>query len=1563
MKKKNPVEKSRFIVEKYKEYISSSFKFGNDKLQELFEKELDKATLFKGPYVALDMPFKRGKCIDDLIEEGVVSELFHELDDIDYKRSLYLHQERAIRQIGGGRGAIVTTGTGSGKTECFLYPILNDLLFDIEKGIDDVGIRAIFLYPMNALVNDQMDRVRKILRNFSDITFGFFTGDTPQTTTASYKTQKEESEGIIIPDNELLSREEIRENPPHLLFTNYSMLEYLLIRPNDYALFEPGRLNNWKYVVLDEAHTYNGSLGIELSLLMRRLTALSSDKPRFILTSATLGEKGKSEDSIVEFAKNLTSTDFTKEDIIFSDRIELNNKNEYAVEGKDYIKLKDNLQTESAIIEVCQKYGASSQGNDVNELIYNLLSTDRHVIDLSRQLQAGAKNFNALLNSFGGELTDEELIALIDLINSSEKNGIGLFDLKYHSFVRPLSGAFVTLNEPQELSLTKTNNIGEFKAFEIANCRYCSSTFIFGKIRHSNSDNRDYLFQNKEIDIYENYGENDSASVDFFVFEDSINKDETDPESLMEHVLCAKCGNIYVKDNLNAKKCECGEEYKRSLFKVLGSKKSEEREYNNITKCPCCGRKNTAGVIKNLSMGKDEGTSFISQTLLESLEEIDEDATAEKKKISLKLSSQKKAEEKTKKAKQFLAFSDSRQQASFNAVFLNMNYKRMMRKRLIWEVIKKNDYNTMSVDQLAAELNKTIKTKELFEGEGLSSQKNAWIALLIDLLRVDGRFDGQGIGMYHFDIDLSEVMAQIDEADVEEVFGKYGITKENLDTLIQITFNIFKITPAVDFTKSTLTPEEIKEHLEYRRFDKYISFKEQKGSSEMKSFLPINSKENRIVRYVKKACNCSMDEAKEILDVLFNNIAVEGGILKKHETKDCYKIDASSYEINNYRNTQYYMCDKCGHITPYNIHDVCTEDGCAGHLVEIDPDIVLADNYYRNQYKNRTIEKIVIEEHTAQIERKKAKQYQNDFKNGRINILSCSTTFEMGVDIGDLETVFMRNIPPTPANYVQRAGRAGRRKGSSAYILTYCGTGSHDYTFFEAPEKMISGIIKPPYFNVQNKKIIIRHLMAASLGFFFRRNPKFFSSINEFVFNDGAELFEKYVSEHPNDLNEYINLRVLPESEYSEYKDFKWFDEMNHRDEKLDDFINTIKSTAKEFEEAKQRAINNGEYKDADYYSRQIEKLHKESVLDYLSKYCVIPKYGFPVDVVNLRVYDKGVPRLDIDLNRDLKIAISEYAPDSEVIADKKKYTSKYISLPKASQLTKYYFTKCNCCEKTNVNLSLRDEMKCRYCGEPLMLSSFEHYIEPKMGFMTGLNKESTRMKPKRSYSGEVSYLGGGISDQFNLKIGNSLFVETSTNEELLVMNRSEFYMCPECGYSEINKRTRVPEIKKKHKNVRQFGCTNEILQKIRLGHTFKTDVAKFYIPMLTDTDRESYYRALSFMYAFLEGISNALQIERTDIDGILEKNIKTKTFVIMIYDNVPGGAGHVKALVNKDAVINSLKVSLKKVSQECCDENTSCYNCLRNYYNQKYHSILVRGFAKETVKNVLDEVLRSSNS
>lgn len=321
MSKRNPIERSQYINSQYKEYLRSSFEFKTPKLQKLFEQQLKDEDLFKGPYVDLNLPFKRGMSLDGMIADGAVCKSFRKLGDMNFERPLYSHQEESIRRICSGRSAIITTGTGSGKTESFLYPILNELMSDVEKGNMEVGVRAIFLYPMNALVNDQIDRVRKILTQCPEITYGFFTGETKESVPKNYREKYGAENDTFIPENELVSREEIRKNPPHLLFTNYSMLEYLLIRPNDYSIFVPERLNNWKFVVLDEAHSYYGSLGIELSLLMRRLTGLAPNKPRFILTSATLGEQGKSEREIVNFARSLTSASFDIQDIIFSKRI------------------------------------------------------------------------------------------------------------------------------------------------------------------------------------------------------------------------------------------------------------------------------------------------------------------------------------------------------------------------------------------------------------------------------------------------------------------------------------------------------------------------------------------------------------------------------------------------------------------------------------------------------------------------------------------------------------------------------------------------------------------------------------------------------------------------------------------------------------------------------------------------------------------------------------------------------------------------------------------------------------------------------------------------------------------------------------------------------------------------------------------------------------------------------------------------------------------------------------------------------------------------------------------
>ncbi len=1559
MSRMNSIEKSRYINDRYKEYIRSSFKFDSYVIQELFDKKLNEEILFKGPYVDLVLPFKRGKNIKELVAEGVICDSFLELGDIDFNRPLYSHQEKSIRLANKGRNLVVTTGTGSGKTECFLYPILNEILKEIRKGNDEPGIRALFLYPMNALVNDQMDRIRAILSCYPEIRFGSFTGDTEERGGANYRIEYGEQNNAEIPPNELITREEIRNNVPHLLFTNYSMLEYMLIRPHDHVIFNSQMLKNWRYVVLDEAHTYGGAKGIELSMLMRRLTGLSDKKPRFIITSATLGERGKSEDDIISFANNLTSADYSLDDIIFSERVLPIEHSEYSINSDDYCFINNNKQDLSALMDVCNKYGVSISGS-YEALLYELLKKDNNVKILYQLLKDEAKSIGDIKRTLSN-LNEQELSALIDLINLAEKDGIGLFDLKYHSFVRPLDGAYLTLGDTPSLSFVKSYYMDGLKAFEIGNCKYCNAMYLFGKISHNNNSGLDYLYQNREIDIYENYGDNENVSLDYFLLENEIKEEAEQSDLIEKYVLCAKCGCIYSAENLNARKCNCDEEYKKTVYRVIYKSSEQAVANNNISRCPCCGESSQRGIVKSPRIGKDEGTALIGQTLYEAL---DDGQEIEKPKKSIKLikSNHEKEEESIVKseisAKQYICFSDSRQQASFTAVFLDSNHVRMLRKRLIWEIIKEKDYLDLSFDEAAALLTKKIANSNLFPND-MSAHKNAWIALLVDLMRVDGSYDGEGVGLYYFDLDLSELMKRIPEDEIINLFGKYSLDKKSFETLIKVTLEVFRTAPAIDYTLSTLTPEEKLNNLEYRRFDYGIKYKLPELDKRFVSFLPIGNGLNKTVRYVMKACSCSREEAIDILNIIFNEIACadEVGILKeKGDGSRSYQIDASRYTLKNYKNSVFYRCSKCGNLTHYNVNNKCVRDGCDGLLEEVDPDVALKDNYYRKQYMIKKIERIVIEEHSAQLNRKQAKEYQIKFKNKDINILSCSTTFEMGVDIGALETVFMRNVPPSPANYVQRAGRAGRRKNSSAYIITFCGTNSHDYNYFQHPERMISGVINPPYFSVLNKKIIVRHLMACCLGFFFRKYPEFYSSVGALVLDGGEKFFNNYISNHPVKLNHYINKRVIPESQYKQYHDFKWFHEMEDKDERFSLFVETTKNNLAEYEVAHKQAIKDNDYDSAKYYSKQKERILKERVLDSLSRYCVIPKYGFPVDLVELLIYDKnGFENKKYDLTRDLRIAISEYAPDSEIIVDKNKYTSKYINLPKINALPKHYFSICSNCGRVNVFLSKKDDCKCNYCENNIVARDTDYYVVPIYGFKTGKTKDSTRMKPKRSYSGEVLYLGGGRKNEDTVSLNSIISIETSADDELLVMNRSYFYLCPDCGYSEIAKGNNNPE-KKMVKHVRYDlqKCHNEELNRIRLGHSFRTDVARLSIPRLDYGDGISYCRAISFMYAILEGISRVFEIERNDIDGIVEKNIYYNSYDVLLFDNVPGGAGHVKRLLDKRTFIAALRAALDVVSHNCCDEKSSCYNCLRNYYNQHYHEKIIRGEAKSIIQKLI---------
>ncbi len=184
---------------------------------------------------------------------------------------------------------------------------------------------------------------------------------------------------------------------------------------------------------------------------------------------------------------------------------------------------------------------------------------------------------------------------------------------------------------------------------------------------------------------------------------------------------------------------------------------------------------------------------------------------------------------------------------------------------------------------------------------------------------------------------------------------------------------------------------------------------------------------------------------------------------------------------------EWMICSHCKNIYPAGVGNTCLTYFCPGPLEPLSKHKdELESNLFRINYSQNRLIPLDAQEHTAQWTAKKAAEVQSQFIKGEINLLSCSTTFELGVDVGDLQAVMMRNMPPTTANYIQRAGRAGRRTDSAAYIMTYAQRRSHDLTNYTDPVGMVSGKLKPPHTPLTNEKILRRHLHSVIFASFLK---------------------------------------------------------------------------------------------------------------------------------------------------------------------------------------------------------------------------------------------------------------------------------------------------------------------------------------------------------------------------------------------------------------------------------------------------------------------------------------------
>lgn len=1540
--KRNPIEIADYIRDEFSEYISASTVIDDESYQKQLTAELKSVDLFNGPYLHTSLPFVKGKSINELVASGELSKEFKKLRSLDLDRRLYAHQELSIKAVKEKRNIVITTGTGSGKTESFLYPIVNHIMCQIESGTKTRGVKAIFLYPMNALVNDQRDRVREMLRYYPEITFGSYTGETPDKMSTQDRKRLEIEEGTTFPENELLSREEIRKKTPDILFTNYSMLEYLLLRPDDKDLINRTIMSNWQFIVLDEAHTYKGSLGIEISYLLKRLTGFVDKNPQFILTSATLGDKD-SIDDIVSFAKNLTSANYESSDIIFGIREPLDRSHiKYQIKPDLYVELKNNIENLSRLKSIAAEYADLSHESDSEGLLYELLKCDKNTYLLFDEID-GTCAYEEVINKMYRHISinDEQLVALIQLISLGNKKGDFLYDAKFHMFVSGPNKAFVTLGDDKQIRFGNHAVINGKKAFNVGACKNCSHMYIIGNI----INNR--LEPNDTIDLYENYDEEIHAQLDYFVLEN-----DEEHEKLTKYIVCSKCGWIYMEDNVNAEACDCGANYRVSLYKVNNEGSSLQ---NNLYQCAYCGQTSNRGVIRSFHLNKDTATSILSEIYYEGMEESGNPVGFNDEPVIDMFAMPVEMNNSSRQAKQLLAFSDSRQQASYFAVAFAYNHERILRRRIVWDIVKNVD--RIDVKSLMSKLTYSIKENKYFTSEIISDQSQAWISILRDILYCDGQTGSDGVGLYTYEYELDESLPVIkrNESGINSIFG---LTVPEFVTLLRQTIIRFRMQNAINYQTAELSVEERKDAFQYSGYDKYFALKKQERTKEYEassivSFLPIKKDGiNTTIDYLMRLKKCDVTHAAVLAEKLFY-FMINLGLLSSETVAEttCYRLNAERFYAVPYHHNKWYICKKCKKLTVHNIQNICPQKECNGTLEECDPDLIMGRNYYRRGYMKEMKERIVVQEHTAQLSKQKAREYQKDFKNKKINILSCSTTFEMGVDLGSLENVFLRNVPPSPANYVQRAGRAGRSKDAAALVVTYCGNSSHDYAYFTNPRQMIDGIVNPPLFDNSNEKIAIRHIIASSLTFFFRKYPDLFRNTQALILDDSMQTYKEYIKSKPTVLRDYIDTKVLCDSDLNKYKNFGWLDSVLPENSRLNLFLGDIQDKLSTFEEAREKAVEEKEYKLAEYFNNQIRRMARENVLTMMSRDAVIPKYGFPVDVVGLTVMSSDVPNRDLNLERDLSIAISEYAPDSEIIVDGNKYVSRYINVPRSGELERHYYYECPACGHTEISeLAFGSDTVCSFCGTPIG-SCTDYFIIPELGFATASNEKRSRtIRPKKTYTGRIKYLGGGEEDVEAYTTFNAVGITSIRNDQLAVINENKFYSCPVCGYTKIKYDAFKPSITERsnHNNARHFRCDNKKLQKIALGHLFKTDVIR-----LSFHEDVTFDELVTLTYALIEGMCRELQLESNDINGLVSKS-RDGEYDIVLFDNVPGGAGHVKRLTDRNTFVRVLKSAYGVVSQNCCDPETTCYHCLRSYYNQTYHLIMRRRYAKELLEKML---------